>query len=145
MFQAIDLHVIRKDYCTDDFSVCEGEMVQVLRVMPDGCFWKVATITPPFKEGFIPSDLLCPELPQNLEDLQGHNVTTGMKECTVRDSRDPVKVLSRFTAPPSVRKPVPAPRSNPPKQPTGSLFVLSMLFMSPIADLNCKFIYVNVS
>ena len=96
--------------------------------MPDGCFWKVATLNPPFKEGFVPSDILCPELPHQLEENTGPSKTSKVGECTVRENMEPLKVMQKFTQPPSVRKPVPAPRSNAPKSPTG---IFSTLIASP--------------
>ena len=114
IFQAINVHVIRNDYERNGFSVREGEMVQVITVMPDGCFWKVATMNPPFKEGLIPSDLLCPELPCQAELTTAPNSTTKIEESTGNDKFKPVKVFPRFTTPPSVKKPVPAPRSGSP-------------------------------
>ena len=110
---------MRKDYEKNGFSLREGETVQVIKIMPDGCFWKVAAINPPFQEGLIPSDLLCPELPHQLEDTTRSNRINIVGECPVGDNVEPLKVLPRFTAPPSMRKPVPAPRSNPPRSPTG--------------------------
>ncbi|CAB4004346.1 SH3 and PX domain-containing 2A isoform X7 [Paramuricea clavata] len=118
--EAINVHVLRRDYQENGFSLRKGDTVQVMAVMPDGCFWKVATLTRPFKEGLIPSDLLCPELPRQIEAITVPSSTAGIVECTVTDGIEPLKVLPRFTAPPSVRKPVPAPRSNPPKSPTVS-------------------------
>ena len=122
LFQAINVYVLRKDYCgKSGFSLREGEVVQVITVLPDGCFWKVATINPPFKEGLVPSDLLCPELlHQSRPENPGASKTTRVEECTVRENMEPLKVLQKFTQPPSVRKPVPVPRSNAPKSPTGT-------------------------
>ena len=124
IFQAINVHVLRKDYQKNDFFLREGEMVQVIAVMPHNGFWKVATINPPFKEGLVPPDLLCPELPHQLEETSEPSRITRIKDCPVRNNVEPLKVLQRFTQPPSVRKPIPAPRSNVPKSPTGTFFML---------------------
>ena len=106
ILQAINVHVTRKDYYGNGLSLRQGEMVQVMSVMPDGLMWKVATLNPPYKEGLIPSDLLCPEL------LHPSNVAESLDaQCTIEDDTTPLKVLPRFTSPPSVRKPIPVPRT----------------------------------
>ncbi|XP_028415259.1 neutrophil cytosol factor 1-like [Dendronephthya gigantea] len=80
--EAINVHVMRKDYQKNGFILREGDMVQVIKVMPDGCFWKVATMNPPYEEGLVPSDLLCPELPHQIDDTNTTSRVTRIEECS---------------------------------------------------------------
>ena len=116
MYQAVNIYVVRKNFESNGLSLKEGETVQMISVMPDGCHWKIATMKPPYKDGLIPADLLCPEL-LNQSDEHAAPQTTS-PNCIVmgstKDSREPMRVLHRFTQPPTTKKPKPKPRTTTP-------------------------------
>lgn len=124
--------MVRKNYEGKGLTVKEGETVQVIAVMPDGCHWKVATINPPFRDGLIPADLLCPESSRPIEKPQSPSDSVGdsvIFDGESTENRQPLKVLPRFTKPPSVKKPIPKARAAAPRSPTG-VEIVNMTFRS---------------
>lgn len=131
--EAVNVYVVRKDYESNGLSLKAGELVHMIAVMPDGCKWRVARMKPPYNDGLIPADYLCPELPnQAATEPEIEDECIQLHVGSTKD-REPVKVLSKFTQPPTTKKPKPKPRTMAPNSPAASRSGISVV---AIVDYN---------